>query len=174
MKKILLFALCTLFVMLFSFFAFADDGTTDIPDGTVWLVESADGTTAYSDSFFGGLSAALDGDRLTLIPDYIELEGVYNLNTGRTFTVDFGDSTIVYPDNTYTAPVFQIGNKTNLTIYSSGAAVYLQNNVRSFISLSSGRLTVLGDGFSVYAPDAVDASGDAVVELHNVYFYKNS
>ncbi|MBR5448755.1 MAG: hypothetical protein IKV43_02100, partial [Clostridia bacterium] len=122
----------------------------------------------------GGLSAALDGDRLTLIPDYIEPEGVFILSTGKTFTVDFGDSTIVYPDNTYTSPVFQIGSKTNLTIYSAGATVYLQNNVRSYISLSSGRLTVLGDGFSVYAPDAVDASGDSVVELHNVYFCKNS
>lgn len=174
MKKILLFALCMLFVMLFSFFAFADDGAADMPEGTVWIAKSADGTVSYSDSFYGGLTAAKNGDSLTLVPNYIELDGIFNLNTGATITVDFGDSTIVYPDNTYTAPVFQIGNKTNLTIYSSGAAVYLQNNVRSFISISSGSLTVLGDGFSVYAPDAVDASGDAVVELHNVYFYKSS
>lgn len=142
----------------------------------VWNIKSIDGTESISYDFFDGLTRANDGDVLTLMVDYIELDTVFTLKTGKSFTLDLGDSKIVYPNNTITTPVLIIQGKTQVKMLADGAQIYLQDNVRSFISISDSTLDVVGtgEGLRIMAPDAVDAGGGATVTLDNVHFMKNS
>ena len=151
------------------------DGERD--GGPVWEITDSAGNVSLSYGYFDGLSNVADGDTLRLIPDYIELDTVYTLRTDKQFTVDLGDSTVVYPSNTITTPVFVINGSTDVTFIGDGANIYLQDNVRSFISVSdTASVTFIGSGqgIGIYAPDAVDAGGTATVTLRNVHFMKNS
>lgn len=175
MKRALVLLTAVLFALVFAVYAGAD--SEDIPGGAVWRIESADGAVSYSNDYFDGLSSAENGDRLTLIPDYLELDSVFTLDTGKSITVDIGNSRIVYPNNTHETPLFNIRSTTSLTIYADGAELYLQDNVRSFISIANDATLVIWggeNGFYATAPDVVDAGNNATVELHNVHFMKNS
>ena len=175
MKKTLLLIFTVVLICLLTVLVSA--GSDTHPDGAIWHVRASDGTESYSYDYFDGLKNAKNGDHLTLIPDYIELDMIFTLDSGREFSIDIGDSVIVYPNNTYEEPVFNIRSGTSLTVYADGAELYLQNNVRSYISISgTSKLFIYGGekGFYSSAPDVVDAGDTAYVELHNVHFMKNS
>ncbi len=176
MKKRILLALvlATLAFLLLSVGALAADSGAGEADSHVWEITSADGTVTYADDFFTPITNAAAGDTLRLIPDYIELDRIFTVSHSNPFTLDLGDSTIVYPNPNITAPVLNISQNCDVTFRANGAKICLQIGVRSFASVQ-GKLTVLGEGegLTVLAPDAFDAGGNAIVDLYNVTMVKH-